>query len=67
MLQELFARISQALQQKATSLQDLSSVQEPSTSSRIDVKKIEAGKMMVASYILQVVCKIILVLYNAEV
>lgn len=43
LLQELFSRISQALQQKATSLQDLSSVQEPSSSGGIDIKKIQSG------------------------
>ena len=41
--QELFSRIAQALQEKSSSLQDLSSVQEPSASSTIDIKKIEAG------------------------
>ena len=43
LFQELFSRIAQALQQKSSSLQDLSSVQEPSSNSTIDVKKIEAG------------------------
>lgn len=40
-LQELFSRISQVLQQKAVSLQDLSSVQESSSCSSIDTKKIQ--------------------------
>ena len=43
LFQELFSRIAQALQQKSSSLQDLSSVEEPSSSSTIDIKKIEAG------------------------
>ena len=43
LFQELFSRISQALQQKAASLQDLSSVQESSSSGGIDIKKIETG------------------------
>lgn len=40
---ELFSRIAQALQQKSSSLQDLSSVQEPSSNDTIDIKKIEAA------------------------
>ena len=43
LLQELFSRISQVLQQKVGSLQDLSSVQEPSSCSSIDTKKIQTG------------------------
>lgn len=44
LFQELFSRISELLYQKASSLQDLSSVQEPSTTSGINIKKIETGK-----------------------